>query len=67
MSKCGANEALKSLTEKTSEMADSLKDTVDLDKLEEFKAKADLIKGDIENKLLSQIPKPKNLQTVSGI
>ena len=62
MSKCGANEALKSLTEKTSEMADSLKDTVDLDKLEEFKAKADLIKGDIENKLLSQIPKPKNLQ-----
>jgi|TARA_B100001093_G_scaffold78463_1_gene69594 hypothetical protein len=62
MSKCGANEALGALTEKTKDMADTLKDSVDLDKLQEFKDKAESIKGDIKDKLVSQIPKPKNLQ-----
>ncbi len=62
MSKCGANEALGALNEKTKEMADTLKDSVDLSKLQEFKDKAEAIKGDIKGKLVSQIPKPKNLQ-----
>ena len=62
MSKCGANEALGALNEKTKEMADTLKDSVDLSKLQEFKDKAESIKGDIQDKLVSQIPKPKNLQ-----
>ena len=62
MSKCGANEALAALNEKTKEMADTLKDSVDLSKLQEFKDKAESIKGDIKGKLVSQIPKPKNLQ-----
>ena len=62
MSKCGANEALAALNEKTKEMADTLKDSVDLSKLQEFKDKAEAIKGDIKGKLVSQIPKSKNLQ-----
>ena len=59
---CGTNEALKGLQDKTKEMADTLTDAVDLDKLEEFKAKAEGIADEIKGKLVSQIPKPKNLQ-----
>ena len=63
---CGANEALKGLQDKTKEMADTLTDAVDLEKLEEFKAKAEGIADEVKGKLVSQIPKPKNLQVELG-
>ena len=63
---CGANESLKGLQEKTKEMADTLTDAVDLEKLEEFKAKAEGIADEVKGKLVSQIPKPKNLQVELG-
>jgi len=59
---CGVNEALKGLQDKTKEMADTLTDAVDLEKLEEFKAKAEGIADEVKGKLVSQIPEPKNLQ-----
>lgn len=63
---CGVNEALKGLQDKTKEMADTLTDAVDLEKLEEFKAKAEGIADEVKGKLVSQIPEPKNLQVELG-
>ena len=63
---CGTNEALKGLQDKTKEMADNLSSAVDLDKLDEFKAKAEGIADEVKGKLVSQIPKPKNLQVELG-
>lgn len=60
---CGTNEALKGLTDKTKAMADTLNNAVNLDELEAFKAKAEGIAEEVKGKLVSQIPKPKNLQT----
>ena len=44
---CGTNEALKGLQDKTKEMADNLSSAVDLDKLDEFKAKAEGIADEL--------------------